>query len=497
MAKISVAFASDEHYLAPTYIAIYSLIDKANETDEYDIYIMHSGDFPKNVVDYMESLNSLKPNCRILWLNIEKMPQLQICSSGAVSHISNATYYRFYLADLLPNVDKCLYLDSDIVVLRDVAPLYKTEMNGNIMAGVRNTFPEERDYHWASSRFNELGIDSFEQYVNAGVLIIDLQAIRNNGMKEKFLELAASKVFSYNDQDILNIVCYGHIATLPAENNLMLEYLSFPEKSIYLYGEDYRKKVKNAIVIHYASPHKPWLSKMNVQADKWWKVVKQTPLDIKAKLVMPFVETETRQLSTKYLLNAWIRKHQNARLIFINLKGILKRFINCLRILRFKFQTLGGNNHIYIGGNFRYGKKLWVQAHNSTISIGDNVMTRRNVSFICDAGKLSIGNNVFLNENVSITALNKIEIGEFTTIANNVVIVDHNHNVAGTGFEKKPVNIGKGVWIGANATILPGVTIGDGAIIAAGAVINRDVAADSIVGGVPGKLIRGNKWKVD
>jgi acetyltransferase-like isoleucine patch superfamily enzyme len=54
----------------------------------------------------------------------------------------------------------------------------------------------------------------------------------------------------------------------------------------------------------------------------------------------------------------------------------------------------------------------------------------------------------------------------------------------------KPVVIGKNVWIGANATILPGVTIGDGAVIAAGAVVSKDVEANTVVGGVPAKLIK-------
>ncbi|MDO4171752.1 MAG: DapH/DapD/GlmU-related protein, partial [Prevotellaceae bacterium] len=54
----------------------------------------------------------------------------------------------------------------------------------------------------------------------------------------------------------------------------------------------------------------------------------------------------------------------------------------------------------------------------------------------------------------------------------------------------KPIKVGNNVWIGANVTVLPGVTIGDGAVVAAGALVNRDVEAGTLIGGVPAKLIR-------
>ena len=84
-------------------------------------------------------------------------------------------------------------------------------------------------------------------------------------------------------------------------------------------------------------------------------------------------------------------------------------------------------------------------------------------------------------------------IGDGVLIGHNAVLATLNHDIdpnKRSMMHPSPILIGKNVWIGANATVLPGVTIGDGAIVAAGAVVNRDVSANTIVGGVPARLIK-------
>ena len=86
-----------------------------------------------------------------------------------------------------------------------------------------------------------------------------------------------------------------------------------------------------------------------------------------------------------------------------------------------------------------------------------------------------------------------VTIGDGCQIGHNVVFATLNH---GLSPEKRkstcpaPIVLGKNVWVGSNATILQGVTIGDNAVVAAGAVVTKDVAANTIVGGVPAKFIK-------
>lgn len=134
----------------------------------------------------------------------------------------------------------------------------------------------------------------------------------------------------------------------------------------------------------------------------------------------------------------------------------------------------------------------WVQAFGPRFSlhvknrgylhIGKELVTRENVTLRVDGGTLHIGNKCFFNAGCSLTALSKITIGDGCQIAQNVVIVDHDHDYKkGWGaYTSAPVCIGKNVWIGANCVILKGSQIGAGAVIAAGSIVRGEVPANTV-----------------
>ena len=128
--------------------------------------------------------------------------------------------------------------------------------------------------------------------------------------------------------------------------------------------------------------------------------------------------------------------------------------------------ALGENSHFVI-------KK------RAKVTIGKELVTRDRFNLRAESGEIFIGDKCFFNTNCSVTAMEKIAIGEGCQIGNNVVIVDHNHTKDFSGYTTAPVMIGSKVWIGANCVILPGSVIGDGAVIGAGSIVNGEVKANT------------------
>lgn len=114
--------------------------------------------------------------------------------------------------------------------------------------------------------------------------------------------------------------------------------------------------------------------------------------------------------------------------------------------------------------------------------------------FYTDYGQnIKVGRNVFINTGCRFQDQGGIVLGDGALIGHNVVLATLNHDEHPDRrhiLHPAPIVLGKNVWIGANATVVPGVTIGDGAIVAAGAVVTRDVAPNTVVGGVPARVIK-------
>lgn len=120
---------------------------------------------------------------------------------------------------------------------------------------------------------------------------------------------------------------------------------------------------------------------------------------------------------------------------------------------------------------------------DANLVVGKETVSRGNLTLRAEKGTLKVGDKCFFNSNCSITALDEITIGDRCQFANNIVVVDHDHDYRGGWgkYRTKPVRIGSDVWIGANCVILKGADIGDHCVIAAGSVVSGKVEPGTVL----------------
>jgi acetyltransferase-like isoleucine patch superfamily enzyme len=145
---------------------------------------------------------------------------------------------------------------------------------------------------------------------------------------------------------------------------------------------------------------------------------------------------------------------------------------------------MGSRLQIQIGrrGRIRFGRFVW---------LGDGTKIR------CHEGEVAIGDKTVLGQDCTISAYRSVRIGEHCVIADRAMFIDFDHGMVEVerpirvqGIYMRDVEVGSNVWIGYGACILRGVTVGDNAVIGTNSVVTRDVPANSVVGGIPARLIR-------
>jgi acetyltransferase-like isoleucine patch superfamily enzyme len=134
------------------------------------------------------------------------------------------------------------------------------------------------------------------------------------------------------------------------------------------------------------------------------------------------------------------------------------------------------------GGTIRFGRFVWV---------GDGTKLR------CHEGEIEIGAKTVLGQEVTVSAYQRVRIGEQCIVADRAMFIDFDHGMVEVerpirlqGIYKRDTVVGSNVWVGYGACVLRGVRIGDNAVIGTGAVITKDVPANAVVAGVPARVIR-------
>lgn len=189
--------------------------------------------------------------------------------------VTNACLYKFAIIDKLPQYDKVIYLDTDIVVLDDISTLYDIDLKDNYVGGVFNIFY----YMVKRNLISLLNIPDLESYFNAGVMLMNTRKMREDNIIKE-LEKYAGQFEGSVDQHIFNKVCYGKILNIPPKYNLTLKYqelYNLPEANAFYTKQEIDDAINSPVIMHYTGDRKPW-KYANLQFSwKWYKYYKMSP----------------------------------------------------------------------------------------------------------------------------------------------------------------------------------------------------------------------------
>lgn len=254
--QIPIFFSTDDVYAPYLAVALNSLIQNASPDYEYRIVILYQNLSERN----METLNRLqKPGFRIEYADMEgKLTGIRDKLSNKLrcDYFTMTIYFRLFIPAMYPGFDKGIYLDSDVVVPGDISRLYAVDLEGNLLGACIDR--SIQDVPPLTQYVDEaVGVDH-TRYVNSGVLLLDMQALRRVRFAERFLELMNTWHFDSiaPDQDYLNAMCYGRIHFLDPAWDVM------PDENHADQGTPQ--------LIHYNLFSKPWCyDNIQYEAEFW------------------------------------------------------------------------------------------------------------------------------------------------------------------------------------------------------------------------------------
>ena len=252
-----------------------SLVINAAKNTFYNIYILLSPDFTEENKQILISIEKkYKENCKLFFINMgDKYKGLD-----TIPRIPIAGYYRLDLHNLLPDVDRILYLDGDTAIFQDLSELITLDMKNNYILGFLDSSAP----------------DLLEQYniknaiiICSGVLLMDLEALRRNNMTEKFnhfFEKYKGKIFQ-QDQTTINVVCQGNISLLPPKYGIwnykfyreLDEHSEYQLPHVKINKKELSLAYDKPAILHYVKA-KPYHKRMNNKYYfyEWWEFAKKT-----------------------------------------------------------------------------------------------------------------------------------------------------------------------------------------------------------------------------
>jgi len=263
---IPVVMISDDNFVMQTCVAITSLyLNKAADT-VYEVNIVMAECSEESEKTFL-SMNKEGLRIQLVKASLDAYRDIR-----QLAHISIACLLKFDVCELLPQYDKVLYLDGDIIVRRDLSALYETDLGDNYAGGVKELYCMHND----------------DGCINAGIMLFNARKMREDGMRD--ILVAKRKSLgdrSSMDQQTYNMVIKDRIHYVGIEYNCVPGRLTGDVKMDYtmeqlnkVYHTDYssvRQVIDNASILHFATGNKPWKYTFAPCAKEWYEYYLKSP----------------------------------------------------------------------------------------------------------------------------------------------------------------------------------------------------------------------------
>ena len=266
---IPLAIAFTPNYIVPAATMLKSLLDSSAGT--FHVICLVTEEIPPEMQEMLYKMG--KGRLEMEYLSLKG----RLDGYYTDARYSEAASFRLLLPELLPDYEKILYLDCDVVVRQDMGALYRnTDLEDNYLAAVY-----EAPIEGQAERIKALGCIP-GQYFNSGILLMNLKKMREESVSEKLLKACEKDYMEFPDQDALNQVCQGRVLPLsPVFNGIRTFYLpQYKLDFCKVYTPELWEDVQKNGNIHYTGG-KPWTI-FSVQFGQWWKVYYSLPKEIQS-----------------------------------------------------------------------------------------------------------------------------------------------------------------------------------------------------------------------
>ena len=280
--NVAIAVAANDYFIPYCATFLKSMAEHSNSDKNYDILLLSQDVSDINVKNVKKMLSAWKNiSLRVLDPSV-LIDQYTFHIEG---HFSKETYYRLVLPELLPNYDKVLYLDSDMIAMDDVAKIYDENIDGYLLAACHDadTAGLYSGYRKDKKEYTDkiLKLKEPYQYFQAGVLLLNLEEFRKRYTTKQILDFAVSEKWQLLDQDILNKLCEGAVKYIDMSWNVMVDFAGIRINQIIALAprwlnEMYQEARKNPKIIHYAGPQKPWFEPEMDFGIQFWECARGT-----------------------------------------------------------------------------------------------------------------------------------------------------------------------------------------------------------------------------